>query len=72
MQGITVVSLDSVVPGVNLLSEGKLMDTVVAIFTAGSLGERIITEASDGGAEVILDNLIIFDLANVPVWAELF
>jgi rhamnose transport system substrate-binding protein len=56
----------------NLLNEGKLIDTVGAIFTAGTLGERIITEASDGGTEVILDNPIMFDLTNVAVWAELF
>jgi rhamnose transport system substrate-binding protein len=56
----------------NLLNEGKLTDSVGSIFTAGSLGERIITEAADGGTEVILDNPIMFDLTNVAVWAELF
>ena len=56
----------------NLLNEGKLTDAVGAIFTAGTLGERVITEAADGGTEVILDNPIMFDLTNVAVWAELF
>ena len=56
----------------NLLNEGKLTNSVGAIFTAGSLGERVITESSDGGTEVILDNPIMFDLTNVAVWAELF
>ena len=56
----------------NLLSEGKLTDAVGAIFTAGTLGERVIAEAADGGTEVILDNPIMFDLTNVAVWAELF
>jgi len=56
----------------SLLNEGKLTDSVGAIFTAGTLGERVITEAADGGTEVILDNPIMFDLTNVAVWAELF
>ena len=56
----------------NLLSEGKLTDAAGAIFSAGTLGERIITEATDGGTEVVLDNPIMFDLTNVAVWAELF
>ncbi len=56
----------------NLLLEGKLEDTIGAIFSAGLLGERVITEAIDGGTEVILDNPIMFDLTNVAVWAELF
>ena len=56
----------------NLISEGKLTDTAGAIFTAGSLGERIISTSADGGTEVVLDNPIMFDITNVAVWAELF
>ena len=56
----------------NLLSEGELTSAEGAIFTAGSLGERIITIGSDGGTEVVLDNPIMFDITNVAVWAELF
>ena len=56
----------------SLLNEGKLTGTAGSIFTAGALGERIITDTADGGTEVILDNPIMFDLTNVAVWAELF
>ena len=56
----------------SLLNEGNLTGTAGSIFTAGALGERIITDAADGGTEVILDNPIMFDLTNVAVWAELF
>ncbi len=56
----------------SLLNEDQLTGTAGSIFTAGALGERIITDAADGGTEVILDNPIMFDLTNVAVWAELF
>lgn len=56
----------------SLLSKGELSGDDGAIFTAGSLGERIISLGSDGGTEVVLDNPIMFDLTNVAVWAELF
>ncbi len=56
----------------NLINEGMLTDTEGAIFTAGTLGERILSIGSDGGTEVVLDNPIMFDLTNVAVWAELF
>jgi hypothetical protein len=56
----------------NLLRKGKLTDSVGSIFTAGSLGERIITEAADGGMEAKLDYPIMFNLTNVAVWVVLF
>ena len=56
----------------NLLHAGKLTNTEGAIFSAGTLGERILSIGSDGGTEVVLDNPIMFDLTNVAVWAELF
>lgn len=60
------------VDAANFLSGDQLTDSVCVVFTTGSLGERIIIETADCGAEVILDNPIMFDLTNVAVWAELF
>lgn len=55
-----------------LLDRGELRAEEGEIFTAGSLGDRIITASPGGGVEVILGNPIMFDLTNVAVWAELF
>ncbi len=56
----------------SLLDKGELKAEEGEIFTAGSLGERVITLSPGGGLEVILENPIMFDLTNVAVWAELF
>ena len=56
----------------SLLDAGALRAEEGEIFTAGSLGERVITVSPGGGLEVILENPIMFDITNVAVWAELF
>ncbi|MBE0600491.1 MAG: substrate-binding domain-containing protein [Firmicutes bacterium] len=56
----------------SLLDTGDLKAEEGEIFTAGSLGERVVTLSPGGGLEVILENPIMFDITNVAVWAELF
>ncbi len=56
----------------DLSNTGELTAEEGEIFTAGSLGERVITPSPGGGLEVVLDNPIMFDITNVAVWAELF
>jgi rhamnose transport system substrate-binding protein len=41
-------------------------------FFAGSMGERVIAEAVDGGTEVMLGNPFKFDKANITEWKEVY
>ena len=41
-------------------------------FTAGDLGEYEVTEASDGGTEVILGSPFIFDPSNIDEWKDVY
>lgn len=54
------------------LSEGSVGGEVGEILSAGSLGDKIITESTDGGTEIVLGNPKVFDMTNIAVWGELF
>ena len=41
-------------------------------FTAGDLGEYEVTEASDGGTEVILGSPFKFDPSNIDEWKDVY
>lgn len=41
-------------------------------FTAGELGEKEITEAADGGTEVMLGDPFKFDSENIAEWKEVY
>ena len=62
---LTAYTGDALVNGV---ITGKIGDT----FFAGTMGERIITEAADGGTEVMLGDLFKFDRSNIAVWKEVY
>lgn len=41
-------------------------------FTAGDLGDYEVTEASDGGTEVILGSPFKFDPSNIEEWKDVY
>lgn len=47
---------------------GKVGDT----FNAGTLGEKSVTEAADGGTEVMLGDPFKFDPENIAEWKEVY
>ena len=54
------------------LSDGTAQGHADEVLSAGSLGEKIITESVDGGTEIVLGNPKVFDMTNIAVWGELF
>ena len=54
------------------LVNGLITGEVGGTFFAGNMGERVITEAADGGTEVMLSDLFKFDKANIAVWKEVY
>ena len=41
-------------------------------FTAGTLGEKTVTDAADGGTEVMLGDPFKFDPENIAEWKEIY
>jgi rhamnose transport system substrate-binding protein len=41
-------------------------------FSAGDLGEKVITDAADGGTEVMLGDPFKFDSDNIAEWKEIY
>jgi rhamnose transport system substrate-binding protein len=42
------------------------------IFTAGTLGERLVTKSEDGGTEIVLGKPLMISPSNVSMWKEIF
>ena len=54
------------------LVKGEITGAVGETFTAGALGEKEITEAADGGTEVMLGDPFKFDAENIAEWKEIY
>ncbi len=54
------------------LVQGTITGTVGDSFTAGTLGDRAVTEDNEGGSEVILGNLLKFDISNIEQWKNVY
>jgi len=54
------------------LVSGKITGKVGEKFTAGKLGERSITQAPDGGTEVLLGPPFRFDAKNIADWKTVY
>jgi rhamnose transport system substrate-binding protein len=54
------------------LVTGKITGKVGEKFTAGRLGEKVITQAPDGGTEVLLGPPFKFDKANIEDWKKVY
>lgn len=56
----------------NSLVKGDITGATGNAFTAGKLGEKSITEAADGGTEVMLGDPFKFDTKNIAEWKEIY
>lgn len=54
------------------LVKGAITGDVGGSFNAGDLGEKKITEAADGGTEVMLGDPFKFDTENIAEWKEVY
>lgn len=54
------------------LVKGEITGAVGETFTAAALGEKEITEAADGGTEVMLGDPFKFDAENIAEWKEIY
>ncbi len=54
------------------LVSGKITGAVGETFTAGRLGPRTITQAPDGGTEVLLGPPFKFDKSNIEDWKKVY
>ena len=54
------------------LVKGTITGDVGGSFNAGDLGEKKITEAADGGTEVMLGDPFKFDTENIAEWKEVY
>jgi rhamnose transport system substrate-binding protein len=54
------------------LVNGQITGEAGDSFFAGSMGERVITKASDGGTEVMLGDPFKFDKINIAEWKEVY
>jgi len=54
------------------LVTGKITGKVGEKFTAGRLGEKVITQAPDGGTEVLLGPPFKFDKNNIEDWKKVY
>ena len=54
------------------LVEGKITGAVGDKFTAGDLGDYTLTDAGDGGSEIILADPMKFDSSNINDWKDVF
>ena len=54
------------------LVSGKITGKVGEKFTAGRLGEKVITQAPDGGTEILLGPPFKFDKANIEDWKKVY
>ncbi len=56
----------------NAMVSGDIDGSVGGTFTSGELGERVVTEAADGGTEVMLGDPFKFDSDNIAEWKEVY
>ncbi|MDR0396975.1 MAG: substrate-binding domain-containing protein [Oscillospiraceae bacterium] len=56
---------------IDTLLKGGASGMLGEVFSAGALGDRVITESGDGGTEVVLGNPQMFDRTNIMVWKEM-
>ncbi|HUI68881.1 MAG TPA: rhamnose ABC transporter substrate-binding protein [Spirochaetia bacterium] len=54
------------------LVSGKITGKVGEKFTAGRLGEKVITQAPDGGTEILLGPPFKFDKNNIEDWKKVY
>ena len=54
------------------LVTGKITGKVGEKFTAGRLGEKVITQAPDGGTEILLGPPFKFDKTNIADWKSVY
>lgn len=54
------------------LVKGDITGAVGDTFKAGDLGERTVTEAADGGTEVMVGDPFKFDKDNIAQWKEVY
>ena len=54
------------------LVKGTIEGAVGNSFAAGELGDKSVTEAADGGTEVMLGDPFKFDPANIAEWKEIY
>ena len=54
------------------LLTGTLKGEIGAVVNVGRMGERTITEAADGGLEVVLGAPFVFDIDNIDEWADVY
>ncbi|MGN0149573.1 MAG: substrate-binding domain-containing protein [Clostridia bacterium] len=54
------------------LVKGEITGAVGEAFTAGELGDKEVTEAADGGTEVMLGDPFKFDSENIAEWKEIY
>ncbi len=56
----------------NALRSGALTGQAGEVFEAGRIGEKLVTQAADGGSEVVLGNPYKFDADNILLWKSAF
>lgn len=56
----------------NALEQGQITGAVDQTFSAGRLGEKIITASLDGGTEIVVGNPYKFDSGNILSWMNAF
>ncbi len=52
--------------------QGKIKGTEGESFTAGDMGEKKVTKASDGGTEVLLGDPFEFNKENIETWKSVY
>jgi rhamnose transport system substrate-binding protein len=68
MQGLGALSAYSTIA----LVKGEISGVLGETFTAGDLGEFVITEADDGGTEIVLGLPLEFNEGNIEEMAKLY
>jgi len=54
------------------LHTGKISGLVDEVFSAGRVGQRIVTEGADGGTETLLGDPVKFDSDNIGEWKSVY
>ena len=54
------------------LAEGMTDGTVGDMIDAGSFGQKLITQSTDGGSEIVVGNPYQFDTTNIAIWEDMF
>lgn len=54
------------------LDQGVISGAAGDEFSAGNLGYKTVTSANDGGTEVIVSEILLFDKSNINEWKEIY